>query len=92
MTDPPSRRQVVIANERGLHARASAKFVETARRFDADVTVRRDAIRVSADSIMEVLMLAASCGAMIEIEAHGPEAAAAVEALASLVEAGFGEG
>ncbi len=91
MTDVPPKRQVVIPNERGLHARASAKFVETARRFDADVTVRRDTISVSADSIMEVLMLAAPCGTMIEIEAQGPDAGAAVEALATLVEAGFGE-
>lgn len=92
MTAAPTRREVVIPNERGLHARASAKFVETARRFDAAVSVRRDGLCVNADSIMEVLTLAAPRGTCIAIEAEGPDAGAAVEALVALVESGFGEG
>lgn len=87
----PTTRTVTIPNERGLHARASAKFVETARSFDAHITVRRNGIAVSAESIMEVLMLAAPKGCAIHIEAEGPDGEAAVAALAALVESGFGE-
>ncbi len=84
-------RTVTICNPRGLHARASAKFVARAAPFDARVTVVRDGEEVAADSIMELLMLAAGPGSQITIRAEGAEADAAVTALAGLVESGFGE-
>jgi phosphocarrier protein len=82
---------VDIVNKRGLHARASAKFVKLASTFDAEVTVSKDGSTVDARSIMGLMMLAAGPGASIEIEAEGPEAAAALEALAALVSARFDE-
>ncbi|HJV42260.1 HPr family phosphocarrier protein [Caulobacter sp.] len=78
-------RTVEIVNERGLHARASAKFVKMASGFDAEVTVSRDGACVDARSIMGLMMLAAGIGSTIDISAEGPEAAAAVEALCELV-------
>ena len=83
--------RVEIVNERGLHARASAKFVKLAATFDAEVTVSKDGATVDARSIMGLMMLAAGPGSLIEITAEGPEAAAAVAALAELVEARFDE-
>jgi phosphocarrier protein len=85
------RRTVEIANERGLHARASAKFVKLASSFDAEVKVSRDEHTVDARSIMGLMMLAAGIGSTIEITAEGPEAEAAVEALVDLVENRFEE-
>jgi phosphocarrier protein len=82
---------VEILNERGLHARASAKFVKLASEFDAEVTVSRDDQSVDARSIMGLMMLAAGPGSVIVISAHGPEAAAAVHALADLVADRFEE-
>ena len=82
---------VEIANERGLHARASAKFVKLAATFDAEVTVTKDGATVDARSIMGLMMLAAGPGCCIEIEADGAEARAAVDALAELVEGRFEE-
>jgi phosphocarrier protein HPr len=84
-------RTVDICNARGLHARASAKFVKLASTFDAEVTVSREGTTVDARSIMGLMMLAAGPGCLIEIAAEGPEAAPAVEALAQLVEARFDE-
>jgi phosphocarrier protein len=84
-------RTVEIVNERGLHARASAKFVKLAGSFDAEVTVTRDGQTVDARSIMGLMMLAAGPGCHIEITAQGSEAQAAVEALAELVAARFDE-
>jgi len=84
-------RRVTICNARGLHARAAAKFVETAQRFDAVVHVTREGETVPADSIMELLMLAASKGAEIAIASEGAQAADVSEALVELVEAGFHE-
>jgi phosphocarrier protein HPr len=84
-------RTVDICNERGLHARASAKFVKLAGSFDAEVTVTRDGQTVDARSIMGLMMLAAGPGCSIEIEAEGPDARAAVDALSELVEARFDE-
>jgi phosphocarrier protein len=84
-------RTVDICNERGLHARASAKFVKLAGGFDAEVTVTRDGQTVDARSIMGLMMLAAGPGCSIEIVADGPEARAAVDALAELVEGRFNE-
>lgn len=84
-------RTVPIINERGLHARASAKFVKLATSFDAEITVQREGQTVDARSIMGLMMLAAGIGASIEITAEGPEAAAALEALCDLVANRFEE-
>ena len=80
-----------ICNTRGLHARASAKFVKLAASFDAEVHVTRDGVTVNALSIMGLLMLGAGNGCGIEIVAEGPEAEAAVAALADLVGRKFDE-
>ncbi len=85
------RRVVEIRNARGLHARASAKFVKAAAVYDAHVTVGRDGQTVDAQSIMGLMMLAAGPGSEIEIAASGPEAARALEGLAKLVEDRFEE-
>lgn len=92
--DPPATlhsRDVVICNEKGLHARASAKFADCAGRFDADIVVMKDALTVSATSIMGLLMLAASKGSTLRLTGSGPDAVAALDALSALVEDGFGE-
>lgn len=80
-----------IINAKGLHARASAKFVETVERFDAIARVRRDGMEVSGDSIMGLMMLAAGCGSTIEIEVEGAEAEGLAEALRALVSGRFDE-
>ncbi|WP_426034285.1 HPr family phosphocarrier protein [Cypionkella sp. TWP1-2-1b2] len=80
-----------IVNEKGLHARASAKFVEVVEEFDATAQVSKDGMTVSGDSIMGLLMLAASRGTSIEVSTSGPAAAALAEALAALVANRFGE-
>jgi phosphocarrier protein len=85
------QRTVDICNARGLHARASAKFVKLASTFDAEVTVSRDGTTVDARSIMGLMMLAAGPGCQIEIVAEGAEAQPALEALVELVEARFDE-
>jgi phosphocarrier protein HPr len=84
-------RTVEIVNERGLHARASAKFVKLASGYDAEVRVSKDGQTVDARSIMGLMMLAAGLGASIEIEAEGAQAAEALEALTALVAARFDE-
>jgi phosphocarrier protein HPr len=84
-------RTVEIVNERGLHARASAKFVKMAAGFDAEVRVSKDGQSVDARSIMGLMMLAAGIGSFIDIEADGSEAAQAVDALVELVAARFDE-
>jgi len=84
-------RVFVICNKKGLHARASAKFVQTVEKFDADVRVTRNGETVGGDSIMGLMMLAAAPGTSITVTATGREAAAAVDALASLIESRFGE-
>lgn len=86
-----ARRVVTICNRRGLHARAAAKFVKTAEQFEAEITVRKNGSSVSGVSIMGLMMLAAGPGTSIELLASGPDAAAAVAALAALVECGFDE-
>jgi phosphocarrier protein len=83
--------EVTIRNRKGLHARASAKFVKCAEAFDATVRVVRDGHSVGGTSIMGLMMFAASLGTVITIEAEGPEAPEAIEALVALVESGFGE-
>lgn len=80
-----------IVNEKGLHARASAKFVEVVEGFDADAQVTRDGMSVSGDSIMGLLMLAASRGTTIEVETSGTQADALAAALTALVADRFGE-
>jgi len=84
-------RTVTICNERGLHARASAKFVKTAAGFDAEVTVTKDGATVDARSIMGLMMLAAGPGAQIEIAAEGAQAEEACQALEDLVTCRFDE-
>ncbi|HEV7353002.1 MAG TPA: HPr family phosphocarrier protein [Brevundimonas sp.] len=83
---------VNICNARGLHARASAKFVKTASGFESEVKVTRDGTTVDARSIMGLLMLGAGLGCDIEIAAEGPDADAAVAALVALVDRRFDEG
>jgi phosphocarrier protein len=85
------RRTLSIVNAKGLHARASARFVATVEAHDARAWVARDGERVPGDSIMGLLMLAASKGAEIEVETEGPAAAALLDALDALVADGFGE-
>ena len=83
--------EVTIRNRKGLHARASAKFVKCAEAFDATVIVMRDGQKVGGTSIMGLMMLAAGPGAVLLLEAEGPEAPEAIDALVALIEAGFGE-
>jgi phosphocarrier protein HPr len=91
MVADPLRREVEIVNTRGLHARASAKFVKCAEQFDADISVSRDGQSVPATSIMGLMMLAAQMGSTILIEASGRDAEPALDALASLIASRFGE-
>ncbi|MEM7522662.1 MAG: HPr family phosphocarrier protein [Pseudomonadota bacterium] len=86
------KRRFEILNEKGLHARASAKFVETVERFDAAASVARDGLTVTGDSIMGLLMLAAAQGCAIEVETTGADAEALMTALETLVADRFGEG
>ncbi len=84
-------RTLTIVNAKGLHARASAKFVETVEKYDAAATVRKDGQAVAGDSIMGLLMLAASNGTAIEVTTDGRDAELLMQALAELVAARFGE-
>ena len=85
-------RELRIINEKGLHARASAKFVETVERFDARAMVEKDGELVAGNSIMGLLMLVAPRGSAITVTTSGAEAAPLMEALAALVGNYFGEG
>ncbi|SLN60233.1 Phosphocarrier protein NPr [Pseudoruegeria aquimaris] len=85
------RRSLKIINEKGLHARASAKLVEVVEAHDAEAEISRDGISASGDSIMGLLMLAASKGTTIDVETRGPEAAKLADALEALVADRFGE-
>lgn len=91
MTSPVIR-TLLIRNEKGLHARASAKFVECVERFDATAMVMRDGYEVPGDSIMGLLMLGAASGTEITITTEGAEAEALAAALEDLVSGQFGEG
>ena len=84
-------RTLTITNVKGLHARASARFVETVESFDATATVRRDGQSVAGDSIMGLLMLAAAKGTTIDVTTDGPQAAELMTALEALVADKFGE-
>ncbi len=81
----------MICNRKGLHARASAKFVQTVEKFDADVRVTRGSETVGGTSIMGLMMLAAASGCAITIEATGKEAAQVIDALSELINSRFGE-
>lgn len=85
------RRQLTIINKLGLHARAAAKLVNLAASFEAQLLLRREEREVNAKSIMGVMMLAASQGVTLEIEATGDDAPLAIEQLEALVAARFGE-
>ena len=85
------RRTLPIINQRGLHARASAKFVKCAEGFDAEINVSKDGQSVPGTSIMGLMMLAASMGTSIDVEASGPQAEAALDALDALVASKFDE-
>lgn len=86
-----TKRSLKIVNEKGLHARASARFVEVVEAHDATAEVARDGMRVSGDSIMGLLMLGASRGTAIEVTTSGTEAEKLADALEALVAARFGE-
>ncbi|MDO8981095.1 MAG: HPr family phosphocarrier protein [Afipia sp.] len=84
-------RELPIINKRGLHARASAKFVQTAERFDAELTVTRNGESVGGTSIMGLMMLSAGIGTTISVAASGREAQAAMDAITELLANKFGE-
>ena len=85
-------RALKIVNEKGLHARASAKLVEVMEGFDASAEVSKDGLSASGDSIMGLLMLAASKGSSIDVLTSGPDAAPLADAIEALVADKFGEG
>lgn len=89
--DGPLVRDLAITNKRGLHARASAKFVQMVERFNAEITVTRGTETVGGNSIMGLMMLAAAPGTSIIVTARGPQAREALEALTELVGSRFGE-
>ena len=89
--DEPLSREVRIVNRRGLHARAAAKFVREAERFDAELRVSREDMEVVGTSILGLMMLAASHGSALRITARGSQAAEALAALVDLVDRGFDE-
>jgi phosphocarrier protein HPr len=89
--DGTIEREVMILNKRGLHARAAARFVKLAGQFDANITVTHKDTSVSGRSIMGLMMLAASPGSQVRLRANGPQAEAAIEAIAALIAAKFEE-
>lgn len=84
-------RELLIINKRGLHARASAKFVQMVEGFDAQIEVSKDGMTVGGTSIMGLMMLAASPGCTIEVSARGAQAEDAIDALSNLIANRFGE-
>ncbi|MGE0564337.1 MAG: HPr family phosphocarrier protein [Pseudolabrys sp.] len=89
--DGPLVREVEIVNKKGLHARASAKFVQMAEQFTSAITVSRGAEAVGGTSIMGLMMLAAGPGTKVTITCDGPDAVEAIDALCGLIESRFGE-
>ena len=89
--DGTIEQEVTILNKRGLHARAAARFVKLAGQFDANITVTHKDTSVSGRSIMGLMMLAASPGSQVRLSAYGPQAEAAIEAIAALIAAKFEE-
>ena len=86
-----TEREVRIVNRNGLHARPAAEIVKTASRFKSDITMVRDELEVNGKSIMGVMMLAAEFGSTLVVRASGPDAQQAVDAIATLISAKFGE-
>ena len=84
-------RSVRIVNEAGIHARPAAEIVKTAARFTSEITIIKDGLDVNAKSIMGVMMLAAECGSTVLLRARGGDAQAAIDAIADVIESGFGE-
>ena len=82
---------VQIINKNGLHARPAAEIVKAAARFQSEITLRRDDLEVNGKSIMGVMMLAAECGATLQLQATGPDADDALSAIAALIANKFGE-
>ena len=91
MPETTQSRDLKIVNVKGLHARASARFVEVVEQYDAGAVVRRDGLSAAGDSIMGLLMLAASMGTFIEVETNGAQARDLMDALEALVADRFGE-
>jgi len=89
--ETPIERDLVIVNQRGLHARASAKFVQVAAAYDAVISVEKDGMKVGGTSIMGLMMLAASPGCRIRVSASGPDAQDAIAAIEALIASRFGE-
>ncbi|PZO73939.1 MAG: HPr family phosphocarrier protein [Mesorhizobium amorphae] len=87
----PITREFPIINQRGLHARASAKFIQVAGQFDAEIHVERDGMKVGGTSIMGLMMLAASQGSSVRVTAAGPDAKDAMQAIGDLILSRFGE-
>ena len=86
-----AERSVQIINKAGLHARPAAEIVKLAAKYSSEITVSRDDLEVNGKSIMGVMMLAAECGATLQLKAEGPDAREAIDALAKLIESKFGE-
>ena len=84
-------RSVEIVNQNGIHARPAAEIVKTAGRFKSQITLAREDLEVNGKSIMGVMMLAAECGATVQLRSDGPDAQEAVDALTSLIAGKFGE-
>ena len=84
-------RSVQVVNKNGIHARPAAEIVKLAAKYKADITVTRDDLEVNGKSIMGVMMLAAECGATVQLRAEGPDADEALDALAHLIAGKFGE-
>jgi phosphocarrier protein HPr len=86
-----SERSVQVTNRNGVHARPAAEIVKAAAKFKSEITICRDDLEVNGKSIMGVMMLAAECGATLQIRAVGPDEAEAVDALSVLISGSFGE-
>jgi phosphocarrier protein HPr len=86
-----AERSVQIVNKNGLHARPAAEIVKTAAKFRSDIVIVRDELEVNGKSIMGVMMLAAECGSTITLRATGPDETDAIDAIAGLIAAKFGE-
>jgi len=84
-------RSVQVINKNGIHARPAAEIVKLAAKYKSDITVTRDDLEVNGKSIMGVMMLAAECGATVQLKAEGPDADEALDALAHLIAGKFGE-
>ena len=91
MSTSPTERTLTIRNQRGLHARAAAKFVKLAAEYDADITVSKDGQSVSGGSIMGLMMLAAGIGSTIDVSITGVDCETAMDAIAALIDDKFGE-